>query len=140
MKKMVSLVLVGIICVMALAACGGKKSSRIIEETVDAETTESADSDKNLSGGWEVSEKTEITAELKNVFDKATETLTGAEYTPVAYLGSQVVAGTNHAFLCQEKPSVKELETTPTWTIVYIYENLDGECEIINTQAVNLGI
>ena len=82
----------------------------------------------------------EITADRKAIFDNATETLTGATYTPVTYLGSQVVAGTNHAFLCKSEPSVDELKTSPTWIIVYIYQDFEGKCEIIKTEDVELNI
>ena len=54
-----------------------------------------------VTGGWTPSADPAVTEALKELFEKGTETLTGASYIPVAYLGSQVVAGTNHAFLCQ---------------------------------------
>ena len=55
--------------------------------------------DGPLSGGWTPSADPAVTEELQVVFDKGLEGLVGVGYTPVAYLGSQVVAGTNHAFL-----------------------------------------
>ena len=81
-------------------------------ESVEAKTTET----EALSGGWEAAQDNEITAERKAIFDKATETLTGTTYTPVTYLGS------------------------PTWIIVYIYQDLEGKCEIIKTEEVELNI
>ena len=35
-------------------------------------------------------------------FDEAVGKLLGATYAPVAYLGSQIVNGTNHALLCEQ--------------------------------------
>ena len=64
-----------------------------------------------LAGGWTPSADPAVTEELKAVFDKGTETLTGVGYTPVAYLGSQVVAGKNHAFLCQAITVYPGMET-----------------------------
>ena len=49
-----------------------------------------------MLGGWTVAESAEITEEQKAIFDKAMEKLVGVGYEPVAYLASQVVAGTNH--------------------------------------------
>ena len=48
----------------------------------------------------------------------------------MAYLGSQVVAGTNHAFLCQA--TVVAPNAKPFWAIVYLYENPQGEVNILN--------
>ena len=126
-KKVISVMVVSIISMMLLAGCGADQANASTQEI-------------KLSGGWSVSEKSDITAEQKAVFDKATETICGAIYTPVSYLGSQVVAGTNHAFLCRTSPSVKELNTESWWTIVYIYEDLEGKCEIIDSKDIELGI
>lgn len=91
-------------------------------------------------GGWAYAESTEITDDIKKVMEKATETLTGATYEPVAYIGSQVVAGTNHAILCKCSPSVAELNGATTYVLVYVYEDLQGKCEITETTDVVLGI
>lgn len=39
---------------------------------------------------------------IATAFGKLSEQLIGAEYTPIAYLGSQVVNGTNHAVLAEQ--------------------------------------
>ena len=87
-------------------------------------------------GGWAYAESTEITEDIKKVMEKATETLTGATYEPVAYIGSQVVAGTNHAILCKMAPSVAELNGATTYVLVYVYEDLQGNCEITETTNI----
>ena len=104
MKKQIKIIAIFMLCMLILSACNKNTG-----ESVEAKTTET----EALSGGWEAAQDNEITAERKAIFDKATETLTGATYTPVTYLGSQVVAGTNHAFLCKSEPSVEELKTSP---------------------------
>ena len=101
--------------------------------------TESADGSAPMMGGWSYSESTDITEERRNVMYKATETLTGEAYEAIAYVGSQVVAGTNHAFLCKTMPSVSGLETPASIIIVYVYEDLQGNCEITDTTDVKLG-
>lgn len=90
------------------------------------------------SGGWEMAKNTTITEDIKKVMAKATETLTGATYEPVAYIGSQVVAGKNHAILCKSSPSVKELNGATTYILVTIYEDLQGKCEITETKDIDL--
>ena len=89
-------------------------------------------------GGWSYAESTEITDDIKKVMEKATETLTGAVYEPVAYIGSQVVAGTNHAVLCKSTPSVAELNGATTYVLVYVYADLQGNCEITETTDIEI--
>lgn len=93
-----------------------------------------------LTGGWTPSEDPTVTEELKALFDKGTETLTGAGYIPVAYLGSQVVAGTNHAFLCQAVTAYPgALETAPAYAMVYLYQDLSGSVSILSIADFDIG-
>ena len=93
-----------------------------------------------LAGGWTPSVDPALTEELKALFEKGTETLTGADYVPVAYLGSQVVAGTNHAFLCQAVTAYPgSLETAPAYAMVYLYEDLSGNVSILSIGDFDIG-
>ena len=85
-----------------------------------------------MTGGWEnvPHETGELPADAQAAFDKAVDGLVGAEYVPVALLSTQVVAGTNYCILCQITPVVPN--ATPTWALVYIYADLDGNAEITN--------
>ena len=80
-----------------------------------------------LVGGWTKAESPAVTDAHRALLDKALGNMLGAKYVPVAYLGSQIVAGTNHAILCKTAPVVP----TPTevYAIVYLYEKLDGSVE-----------
>ncbi len=99
-----------------------------------------ASAEGTLSGGWTPSADPAVTEELKALFDKGTETLTGASYIPVAYLGSQVVAGTNHAFLCQAVTAYPgSLETSPAYAMVYLYEDLSGQVSILSIADFDIG-
>lgn len=84
--------------------------------------------DTGLDGGWTKSESPEITDEFMAVFEKATETLTGMKYKPVAYIASQKVAGTNHLVLCRATATVPGAETY--YALVVIYEDLYGNAKI----------
>lgn len=90
-----------------------------------------------LSGGWTPSDDPAVNEELRAVFDKGMETLTGVSYTPIAYLGSQLVAGRNHAFLCQAVTVYPGAE--PYYTIVYLYEDLQGNVTILNIAELDIG-
>ena len=86
-----------------------------------------------IAGGWTKAASPEITEAFKTVFGKATETLTGEQYIPVAYLASQVVAGTNHCVLCKATATVPGAETT--YAIVYVYEDLNGGAQITGVES-----
>ena len=90
-----------------------------------------------LSGGWTPSSNPKVTKDVKALLKKATKTLVGVEYTPVAYLGSQVVAGKNHAVLCQAAAAVPDAQ--PYYAIVYLYESLDGKAEILSIADLDIG-
>ncbi|MBR2822283.1 MAG: hypothetical protein IKE24_01140 [Clostridia bacterium] len=93
-----------------------------------------------MMGGWTPAEDPTVTEERKAVFDQGTATLTGAAIKPVAYLGSQVVAGTNHAFLCQSMSAYPgKRETEPSYVIVYLYQDLQGNVSIINIADFDIG-
>lgn len=83
-------------------------------------------------GGWAIAEHgAEALPEgAQAAFDKATENLDGAVYTPVTLMATQVVAGTNYCILCQISPVVPDAK--PAWALVYIYADLRGNAEITN--------
>ena len=124
MKKLICLLLVfGLL--LCLAACGKAKN--------EGETIE-VDPGAALAGGWAAAEEPAVTDERLALFDKAMAGLVGVDYTPLVYLGSQVVAGRNHAFLCQAQ--VVYPDAQPYFAIVYIYEALDGACEILSIAPI----
>lgn len=85
-----------------------------------------------LSGGWEIikHEAEELPEDAQAAFDKATENIEGAEYTSVALMATQIVAGTNYCILCQITPD--KTDAKPKWSLVYIYADLQGNAEIMN--------
>ena len=95
---------------------------------------------EQLMGGWEIpaAEAGPLTEEAQAAFDKAMEKLVGANYTPVALLATQVVAGTNYCILCQTTPVVPDGK--PHWTLVYIYAGLQGNAEIMNVYDLDISL
>lgn len=99
-----------------------------------------AAAERPLAGGWTPSADPAVTEELKTLFDKGTETLTGAGYIPVAFLGTQVVAGTNYAFLCRAVTAYPgALETEPAYAMVYLYRDLSGNVSILSIADFDVG-
>ena len=128
MKKLTSLILCAA-AVISLAACGQKAEQIPVPE--ESETRETG----TITGGWIRAGSPVVTDEIKMLLDKAMEGTVGANYIPVAYLGSQVTAGTNHAILCRVSPVIPE--PVETYAIVYLFEALDGSVEI--TKVVESG-
>ena len=85
-----------------------------------------------LAGGWTRASSPVITSNIQALFDKATLGLVGTRYKPVAYLASQVVAGTNHLFLCSFSPVVPN--AVATYTLVTIYEDLQGNASLYDVR------
>lgn len=90
-----------------------------------------------LMGGWAAADDAAITDEVRALFDQAMEGLVGVHYVPVAYLGSQVVAGRNHAILCQA--TVVYPGAQPTWKVVFLYEDLTGGVTVLNIADFDFG-
>lgn len=54
-------------------------------------------------GSWKIEVNTNgMPQKVATAMGEINETLVGAEYTPIAYLGSQLVNGTNHAVLAEQ--------------------------------------
>lgn len=87
-----------------------------------------------LSGGWSAPVEVSVTTipdDAQNAFDKATETYEGNILNLMALLGTQVVAGTNYAFLCHTTVASAD----PAYSmiqVVTVYQDLDGKATITN--------
>ena len=90
-----------------------------------------------LAGGWTPADDPTVTQERSDLFYKALGDLVGVEYTPVAYLGSQVVAGTNHCFLVRKRVVIPD--AIPSYILVFIYEDLQHKAEIMNMADFDFG-
>lgn len=95
---------------------------------------------EEVSGGWNV-ESTGRAYTLfedgeDNYYTKATATLTGMSYKPVAVLGKQLVAGYNYAVLCFGSPTVPDAKENIY--VMTIYEDLQGKAEITGIAYVDL--
>ena len=121
LKKINALVLAGLL-IFSLAACGQKQTdtqteqkeaaaaeateAAVTEETAETVTEKAAEENSGeaaeeaftaeeaaIVGGWTRAESPEVPGEVKALLEKAAEKLLGAEYEPVALIGSQVPDG-----------------------------------------------
>ena len=86
------------------------------------------DPENPVSGGWGEPESPALTDAVKLAVEKACKGLDDKSYEPIAYVGMQVVAGYNYHVLCRDTSSDK-----PSYVILEIYSDLDGNAEITQT-------
>ena len=112
------------IMILSFVLCGCNGGAKPAEGAPDSEA---------LLGGWEITshDAEELPEDAQKAFDKAKEKLTDGEYTPISLLATQIVAGTNYCILCQVDPG--DAASQQKWTLVYIYADLQGNAEIMNT-------
>ena len=92
---------------------------------------------EQLSGGWSATTDVTITEEAQSAFDNAMNTLVGVDYEPIDLLATQVVAGTNYCFLCRSTVVVPD--AIPSYAFVYVYEDLQGNAEILGIKDITFG-
>jgi len=107
---------------------GSAEITSVLDSTITAPAL--SDEDYPTAGGYAEPDSPVVTDEVKSALVKACETLTGAEYEPVALLASQVVAGMNYKLLCRATPSVVLSDPEVYYTIVTVYADLSGNAEI----------
>ena len=90
-----------------------------------------------MTGGWTAAADPTVTDEIQALVNKALADTEGFEFVPTAYLGSQVVAGVNHAVLGEGRMANEN--TIPSWKIVYLYEDLSGNVTLLNVADFNFG-
>ena len=122
---------------MGLFGCGGEKAES--ETDVATDTTATDSESMPVSGGWETNADvptSALSSEEQAVFDHALEEYDGMDLQPVCVLATQVVAGTNYAFLCQGAPVTADPK--PGWYVVVVYEDLEGACKVSSVEQIDV--
>ena len=93
---------------------------------------------ENLAGGWyvDIPEEAMDISSIKKYFDKATETLTGAAYYPIAVLGHQDKKGTSYALLCYGEGSYSG--SVSGIYMLTLYVNEKDKPEIVSIAGIDL--
>jgi len=85
----------------------------------------------NISGGWLVPKNHSVATDMPKAavkaFNKAAKKLDGNQLEPIAYLGEQVVSGTNYMFLCHGKTTTKD--PVNLIQVVTVNQNLKGKAK-----------
>ena len=91
-----------------------------------------------LLGGWNLDEVkgSNLPQKVQTAFIAVTSELVGADYEPIAYLGSQTVNGTNYRILALMREVVPNTEKKIVKMI--IHEDLDGSVRLESVSGVAL--
>lgn len=106
--------------------------SEYTSESIQFETEE-------LSGGWSVNSKVSTTTldeELKETYEQAINEYTDVKLDRILYLGSQVVSGTNYAFL--DVATTMTQDSKSYIAVVTVYKDLEGNSTVTNVSYVDL--
>ena len=137
MKKLITITMILCLCFGMMCAFSGcnKDASDNGEAQAEQPKGEIETDDAPQTGGWTVNgefDSVQIPEDAQKAFEKAMEGYTGDEMKPAAYLGSQVVAGVNYAYLCVTADPVTKL------SIVTVYKDLDDNSEVLNVTPVEI--
>lgn len=94
--------------------------------------------DEPLTGGWEVPEDytvLELPEDVQTAFDTALDTYMGNDFETMAFLGSQVVAGTYNAILCHSELVTEDY--IESIQLVTIYTDPEGKSYISSIVTVD---
>lgn len=74
---------------------------------------------------------------IYSAYKKAMKGLEGVSYKPVAYLGSQVAAGSNYMILCRSQAAYPDAPYE--WSLVTVNKSLKGKVKLLDIQTLELG-
>ena len=87
-----------------------------------------------MVGAWNVNVIVNaMPQKVATAIGKLAETLIGAQYTPIAYLGSQLVNGTNHAVLAEQYLTTGKDQKN---IVLLIFNEKDMDCSLVNIERV----
>ncbi len=91
-----------------------------------------------ILGGWNLDEVkgTALPQKVQTDFTAVTSEIVGADYEPLAYLGSQQVNGTNYRILALQRLVVPDTEKKIVKMI--IHEAIDGSVRLVSVSRVAL--
>ena len=91
-----------------------------------------------MLGGWNLDEVKgcNLPQKAQTAFTTVTSELVGADYEPVAYLGSQTVNGTNYRILALMRTVTLNAEKRIVKMI--IHEELDGTARLLSVSSLAL--
>lgn len=117
------------------------KASVINEADFDAtkllEENATVTVEEGITGGWETVGDVNYSLPIiaSSAFDKAKGEMVGSAIEPIAYLGSQIVSGTNYLMVCKSTPTTPDAAST--LKLVVVYEDLDGNASFLQITDID---
>ncbi|HAK0820326.1 TPA: hypothetical protein H1P87_003999 [Salmonella enterica] len=90
-----------------------------------------------MTGAWKINENMkpcELPEDAATVFTDATKSFVGAKYSPVLYVGKQIVSGCNYMFICKQVLSTEHKDTHVVK--MFIYKPAAGKAEILSIEKL----
>lgn len=160
--KVLSLILASIMLIALLGSCGEKKndetkspetnvpavtdspetdSQKPETEPVETEPVETEPDIGGLAGGWTINgdaKSAYLPEAINNAYNISMDGLEGAEYTPIAYIGSRILTfeAEHYAVLCLSKAVVPDPK--PELKIVVVNDKEEGDPEILRINDFSL--
>ena len=130
MKKNLLLITLIVLSIICVAGCSKKKNDIEIAKPKESEEEVTPE----IAGGYtyDTAVAGTLPENAQKAFDEAIEDLDGVSYTPLACLGTQVVAGTNYAIIT--KSTAITPQANAKLTILFIYDALDEKAKITSTK------
>lgn len=94
---------------------------------------------QSAASSWSVTAETtggRLPSHVQSAFEKAMESYYSMPLIPLAYYGTQVVAGSNYALICKQQSMENGAECV--LKDVTVYEHLDGNAEIASVEDFNI--
>ena len=85
-----------------------------------------------IVGGWTITDDYTITDAMGNMVATATAELPDVNITPIACIGTQLVAGENFCYFCHVARHGEPDDEGTEYILLYIYVDLKGNAEILS--------
>ena len=124
---MSKIIIILLMLILSLISCSKKSDNNNLKENVKTEVK---------VGAWDINPKqaNSIDDNIKDVFSIAAKQLLGVKRELMLYLGSQVVNGVNHAFICRS--TVVYPSALPYYEIIICNVSADNEISIVKLDKI----
>ena len=91
-----------------------------------------------ILGGWNLDEVKgcNLPQKVQSAFTAVTGDMTGADYEPIAYLGSQIVNGVNYRIIAIQRLVIPDSQ--PRIVKMIIHEEADGSVSLVSVSGIAL--
>ncbi|WP_300367117.1 hypothetical protein [Brachyspira sp.] len=120
-------ILIFLMMILSLVSCSNKSSNNDSKENTKKVIK---------TGAWDINPKqvNAIDDDIKTIFSNATKELLGVKRELMLYLGSQIVNGVNHAFICRSE--ITYPSALPYYEIIICNVSAQNEVSIVKLDKI----